>query len=348
MSTTSREKFFSADLAVLEAWAEKHHGPRLVWDSCRMCRPNEPRRESTHLVGRAAPSARVSAEPASESLQSVLVELSRLIGLTSVKRQVEEIVALHEFNLQRQRGGLPEIPVSRHVVFVGNPGTGKTTVARLLGRLYGSLGVLPVGQFVSAVRGDLVAEYIGQTATKTRAVVDTAVGGVLFIDEAYALTQSGHSEDFGNEAVATLLTLMEDHRNEMAVVVAGYPDAMEEFLSSNPGLRSRFPRTITFPDYSDEELVQILEDDARDRGFALATGLTELVAAIFARAPRGPGFGNARLARDLLESMIQRHALRLRGNSRPTLEDLTILTLDDVDWTPPSTPPRRSIGFSSL
>jgi hypothetical protein len=278
-------------------------------------------------------------------LDEVLRELEGLIGLSSVKAEVREICDLQRLALLRAERGLPQVVTSKHLVFTGNPGTGKTTVARLIGQLYACLGVLPNGHFTEASRADLVGGYVGQTALKTTAVVAEARGGVLFIDEAYSLARSRDENDFGIEAIDTLVKLMEDHRDDLAVIVAGYPDEMAEFIASNPGLRSRFPRTIGFPDYSNDELLEIFRSIAREAEYRLTPGIETLILKAFESAPRTEGFGNGRLVRDLFQHMVGRQAVRLADRT-PSDEELGTLTLADFEWTAPEPERRRTIGFA--
>ena len=230
--------------------------------------------------------ARRRATPApKETTESILAELDALIGLVPVKAAVRSLIAVQMLNTERREAGLPEVNASLHIVFTGNPGTGKTTIARIIGRLYGSLGLVSKGQVIEVSRADLVAGYVGQTALKVQAAVDRAVGGVLFIDEAYSLSMEGSGE-FGAEAVAELVKLMEDHRDDLAVIAAGYPEEMKRFIDSNPGLRSRFTHYIDFPDYTPAELVQVFEGFATVAKVNLGEGVTERLGHLFLSRPR--------------------------------------------------------------
>ncbi|MEU4094793.1 right-handed parallel beta-helix repeat-containing protein [Streptomyces sp. NPDC026673] len=260
-----------------------------------------------------------------------LARLGDLVGLSGVKREVTDMINLLSTARQRKAAGLPVPQISNHLVFTGPPGTGKTTVARLYGELLASLGVLPRGQLVEVSRADLVGRYIGHTAQLTRDVFERALGGVLFIDEAYTLTPVGSSgSDFGQEAVDTLLKLMEDHRNEVVVIVAGYTEEMERFMASNPGLQSRFSRRVEFTDYSSDELVTIVRSHAAGAGYECGPGTSQVLREYFDALPRDRSFGNARLARQVLERMITRQASRLITMSVPSLEDLRLLLPEDV------------------
>ncbi|MFG2810040.1 right-handed parallel beta-helix repeat-containing protein [Streptomyces massasporeus] len=259
-----------------------------------------------------------------------LTRLGDMVGLAEVKRDVADLVNLITTARHRAAAGLPVPSLSHHLVFTGPPGTGKTTVARLYGEILTQLGILQRGQLIEAARADLVGRYIGHTAQLTREVFERARGGVLFIDEAYTLTPRGGGADFGQEAVDTLLKLMEDHRDEVVVIVAGYTDEMERFLASNPGLSSRFPRRVAFADYSSEELVTIVRSQAVGMGYECGPGTGALLKEYFDALPRDRSFGNARLARQVVESMITRQAGRLSSLAAPTLDDLRILLPEDV------------------
>lgn len=261
-----------------------------------------------------------------------LAELDRLIGLDNVKHQVRTLVSLAQLARRRAELGMPAPPMSRHLVFAGPPGTGKTTVARLYGSVLASLGALPKGHLVEVSRADLVAQVIGGTAIKTTEAFQRALGGVLFIDEAYSLLSDGRGSgaDFGREAVDTLLKLMEDHREDVVVVVAGYSDRMEDFLASNPGLQSRFSRTIEFENYSVPELVAIMESMCAAHQYELGEGTREALTLRFERMPRDANFGNGRAARQTFEEMVDRQAFRLAATRDAEAKDLTLLLPVDV------------------
>ncbi|SEE89168.1 ATPase family associated with various cellular activities (AAA) [Streptomyces sp. 3213] len=275
-------------------------------------------------------------EPEKESRTSkaVLGELDGLVGLDSVKREVRSLIDMIEVGRRRQQAGLKAASVKRHLVFTGSPGTGKTTVARLYGEILASLGVLEKGHLVEVSRVDLVGEHIGSTAIRTQEAFDKARGGVLFIDEAYALSPEDSGRDFGKEAIDTLVKLMEDHRDAVVVIVAGYTAEMERFLSVNPGVASRFSRTITFSDYNAEELLRIVEQQAEEHEYRLAEGASEGLTKYFTAIPKGAAFGNGRTARQTFEAMVERHASRVAQVEEPSTDDLTLLYADDLPELP--------------
>ena len=227
---------------------------------------------------------------------------------------------------KRAAQGLKTPDVTRHLVFVGNPGTGKSTVARLVGGIYRALGLLEKGHVVETDRSGLVAGYLGQTAEKTSAVLQSAYGGLLFIDEAYALV----GDQYGDEAIATLVKAMEDHRGELVVIVAGYPERMQRFIDANPGLASRFRMTIHFDDYSDDELVLIFQRQCHDGDFTPTDGCLAALHGILASTTRNEGFGNARFVRNTFEAAVVRQAWRLREVADPTVEQLRELRAEDL------------------
>jgi Cdc6-like AAA superfamily ATPase len=269
--------------------------------------------------------------PPARPLEELMAELEDLVGLAGVKAEVKLVTDLIRVqNLRRERD-LPVLDQSRHLVFAGNPGTGKTTVARLLAQIYRTLGVVEKGHLVETDRSQLVAGFVGQTAIRVRETFDKADEGVLLIDEAYALARGGGTgADFGQEAVDTIVKLVEDRRDSVVVIAAGYTEEMATFVDANPGLRSRFPKTITFPDYSTDELMKIFEDLGEKGGYHCDPPAAEAVRRWFDVQPRDRSFGNGRAARNLFEACVAKQAGRIVQIDSPTNEQLTTLTAEDI------------------
>ena len=266
------------------------------------------------------------------SLEELMAELDELVGLDEVKKDVKSLINLIKVRKLRQEHDLPVPPMSLHMVFMGNPGTGKTTVARLVGGLYAAIGVLSKGQLVEVDRSGLVAGYVGQTALKTQEVIKSALGGVLFIDEAYSLA-SGGENDFGREAIETLLKAMEDHRDDLIVIVAGYSGPMEKFITSNPGLQSRFNKYFYFPDYNGEQLLAMFRIRCRKNGYTLSEESEKTARELFDRLyeERDDNFGNGREVRNRFEDMVVRQSNRVAKLEAPTKEDLMAFLPEDFE-----------------
>ena len=273
-------------------------------------------------------------EDRKERLDKLVAELEALVGLEEVKNEVNSLINLINIRQLRKKKGLPSPDMSYHMVFTGSPGTGKTTVARLIASIYKELGVLSKGGLVEVDRSGLVAGYVGQTALKVTEVINKALGGVLFIDEAYSLSSPGAANDFGGEAIDTLVKLMEDHRDDLVVIVAGYTKEMNDFLQANTGLVSRFNKFIEFEDYNEDELIKIMysmaekmemqiEDKALDKLRTYLAGMNESAKRLF---------GNARGIRNLFEKMLVGQANRLSGLPDPTVEDLSIIKAEDFEF----------------
>ena len=269
--------------------------------------------------------------PPPEDINDLRAELDGYIGLAEVKREVSNLINMATVFQRRRDAGLPTADLSLHMVFTGNPGTGKTMIARLMARVYRSLGILSKGQLVEVDRSGLVAGYVGQTAIKTQQQLQKALGGVLFIDEAYALN-GGADNDFGQEAIDTVLKAMEDHRDDLVVIVAGYDALMERFIRSNPGLESRFNRYLHFDDYSTDEMVDIFKLQCKKGCYTLADGTEAEVREFIDEANDAGGvtFGNARGVRNLFEQVLTQQANRLAAMDDFTKEDLMTLTPEDV------------------
>lgn len=267
-----------------------------------------------------------------KDVDTLLEELNSMTGLENVKNDITNLVNLLKIKKLREKNGMKQPSVSLHLVFSGNPGTGKTTVARLLAEIYKGLGVLETGQLVEVDRGGLVVGYIGQTAIKTQEVIDSAIGGILFIDEAYTLTAGKGENDFGQEAVDTLLKAMEDHRDDLIVIVAGYPDLMKEFLSSNPGLRSRFNKFIHFEDYNGSELMTIFESMCQKQDYRLDAAAKEYAVSYWndRATNHDENFANAREVRNFMEKAISRQATRIIAMKDISVTALETLTIDDL------------------
>lgn len=260
-------------------------------------------------------------------------ELDDLIGLDNVKQEVKSLANFVRLQKQRQEKGLKTPKLSYHLVFTGSPGTGKTTVARIVARIYKDLGILKKGHTVETDRSGLVANYVGQTATKTNAIVDSALNGVLFIDEAYALVPENSSQDYGQEAISTLLKRMEDDRDKLVVIIAGYTNEMKRFIDSNPGLQSRFNRYINFPDYSAGELVKIFHMYMKKNQYTISDEANEMLKEKleYAVEHKDRNFGNARYVRNIFEKSIQAQANRLEGQTGLSDRQLTEITLSDIE-----------------
>lgn len=339
---------------ITECWIHETRGSGIAFgrgctglvDSCRIEQSAAP---AIRLDEGAAPVVREAADPVggppagaksadnavrqdTEKMDLLLAELDSMIGLPGVKAEVRSLIDEIQVNEWRREAGLAVGAASHHLIFTGAPGTGKTTVARVYGQLLKALGVLPNGQFREVSRRDLVGQYIGHTAEKTTSVFEEALGGVLFIDEAYTLSRAGGANaDFGQEAIDTLVKLMEDRRDEVAVIVAGYTHEMVDFLDANSGLASRFAKTLEFENYAPDQLVMIVNRIARNDDYLLTDGLDDGLLEWFGQIERDRNFGNAREARKLLEGMRKAQSGRLRAlGRRPTRDDLRTLTLDDL------------------
>ena len=270
-------------------------------------------------------------EPEKPNFDELMEQLDSLVGLETVKKEVKNLMNLVKVRKLRQQNDLPVPPMSFHMVFLGNPGTGKTTVARLISGLYAAIGVLSKGQLVEVDRSGLVAGYVGQTALKTQEVIQSALGGVLFIDEAYSLS-SGGENDFGREAIETLLKAMEDHRDDLVVIVAGYTGPMEGFITSNPGLESRFNRYFYFPDYDGKQLMEIFRNQCKKNSYVLTPEAEEAALKMFNEMyeERNENFGNGRDVRNCFEDMVVRQSNRVAAMENPSKDDLISVLPEDL------------------
>jgi SpoVK/Ycf46/Vps4 family AAA+-type ATPase len=288
----------------------------------------DPTAGATATAGAAATTT-AAAEAPPRPLDDLLAELDDLVGMKEVKDEIKLVTNVIRVQQLRRDRGLKALEQSHHLIFTGNPGTGKTTVARLLAQIYRTLGVVARGQLVETDRAGLVAGYVGQTAPKVVSAFDRAEEGVLLIDEAYALIREAN-DAFGQEAIDTIVKLMEDRRDRVVVVAAGYPDEMADFVGSNPGLESRFPKTIHFPDYSTDELVAIFSHLCEDSTYTCPAPTLDAVRAWFDAHPRTKGFGNGRLARNLFEEAVSTQATRVVAIADPTDDDLVTLLPADI------------------
>ncbi|MCB1723399.1 MAG: AAA family ATPase [Sphingomonadaceae bacterium] len=285
-------------------------------------------KEAVHAQG----SAPGDMSKATESIDVLLHQLYELIGLPLVKQEVEELCNLMRVRKLREQSDLPVPPMSHHLVFTGNPGTGKTTIARLLAKIYREIGLLSKGHLIEVSRHALVGGFVGQTAIKTKEAIDRAVGGVLFIDEAYTLSIDGSESDYGQEAIDTLLKEMEDLRHDIVVIVAGYPEKMDRFINSNPGLSSRFSKKVHFADYSSDELYQIFCLIADRAGYVLSASAANAAADAIndLEKSKSTHFGNGREVRNLFEKVIQRQSNRMVQIPNPSRDDLQSILVEDI------------------
>ena len=329
-SNEQENRFLAAAMGALEAvlnsddplgFRELSRGPvpgSAAGEPAASARPGEPEKEEEL--------------PPPEKLEDLLEELDSLVGLEKIKTDVRSLINLIKVRKLREEAELPVPELSLHMVFTGNPGTGKTTVARLLSRLYRSIGVLKKGTLLEVDRSGLVAGYVGQTALKTLEAVKKARGGILFVDEAYSLVPDGAGNDFGQEAISTILKAMEDMREELVVIVAGYPEPMERFISSNPGLESRFGKYFQFEDYTGEELMRIFESLCRKNKYVLEpeaeTFCRDMFIALY--RDRDENFGNARDVRNIFERSVSNQANRLAAMEAPTKDDLMTFKKEDI------------------
>ena len=318
--------------------AEKNAGDKKADDKKAEDKDKEKEKAEESVPPTDAPQAAAGSTPdkgeKKEPEKSAMEELDELIGLGTIKEDVKELISLVKMQKMREAKGMKTVPVSLHLVFSGNPGTGKTTVARILARLYKEIGVLSKGQLVEVDRSGLVAGFVGQTAIKTQDKIKEAMGGILFIDEAYTLNKEGGQGDFGQEAIDTILKAMEDNRKDLVVIVAGYTDLMKKFVESNPGLKSRFNKYMEFPDYTADELIQIWEMNCKKYNYTFSLEAKEMIEDIIKKreASKGENFANARDIRNMFETIITNHATRVSEMEDPSDNDLTtIMTMDIRD-----------------
>jgi len=271
-------------------------------------------------------------ESSNVPLNDLLDELNELVGLADVKQQIHDLIDFNKIQKLRVENGLKRSDKTLHIAFVGNPGTGKTSVARIIGKMYKSIGLLSKGHFIEASRTDLIAEYQGQTAIKVKRLINRAKGGVLFIDEAYSITENDHSDSYGRECLTELTKALEDYRDDLVVIVAGYSEPMEQFFESNPGLKSRFTTFITFNDYSADELEEILALICRKNDYCLSEELKVRLKALIVEhvSQKSEHFANGRLVRNIYDDLIMKHARRVAQIESPTREILSTIIIEDL------------------
>ncbi len=275
------------------------------------------------------------AEEDTRTLQELIDELNALVGLEKVKNKVQDLIVYQKVQKMRREKNLHSSKNTLHLAFTGNPGTGKTTVARIVGRIYKRIGLLSKGHFVEVSRTDLIAGYQGQTALKVKKVIEQAKGGVLFIDEAYSITENDHSDSYGRECLTELTKALEDYREDLVVIVAGYTEPMNKFFESNPGLKSRFNTFIEFDDYSSNELDKILISMCRNNDYTLDEEVTEKIHLYFDQqiASKDENFANGRLVRNLYDDLVMNHARRVIDLANPGNVELSTIKAEDFTFT---------------
>lgn len=266
------------------------------------------------------------------TLEDQLLQLNQLVGLKRVKSKVNDLIAFQKVQILRKSKGLHSPKNTMHLAFTGNPGTGKTTVARIVGRIYRKLGLLSKGHFMEVSRTDLIAGYQGQTAHKVKEVIEKAKGGILFIDEAYSITENDHSDSYGRECLTELTKALEDYREDLVVIVAGYTEPMNQFFDSNPGLKSRFNTFIEFDDYNSKELIDILKNMSEAEDYVVTDRAFDVLSRLFEQisGKKESEFANGRYVRNIFESMVMNHARRIVQVSNPTILELKELTENDI------------------